>query len=168
MYLDLWSTHAKVLPNRQRAWSARTACLFSQDLLKGTRGRLVCRNVAWLHLAWVGVCAITPPTPRRGCARTYARHSDYVGWHGEAMHGNILYVGDGHVQCFDFTWWKGVLASPPTMIGSSRTLSYAHMIFHHILKIKFKINISNTFWIVLQVTFSDLCLCTQLATSISP
>ncbi len=114
MYWDLWSTHANFLPNRQRAWSASTACLFSQDLLKGAHGRLVCHNVAWLHLAWVGVRGITPPPPTRLC--TYARHSDYGGWRGEAIAWQyILYVGDGRVQRFDFTWWKGALASPPTI-----------------------------------------------------
>ncbi len=60
---------------------------------------------------------------------------------------HLAYVGDGRVQRFDFTWWKGALASPPPhhRLGSARWLSYAHLIFHYIFKIKFQIKISNTF-----------------------
>jgi len=32
---DLWSIHAKYLSERQTAWSASKACLFSQDLIEG-------------------------------------------------------------------------------------------------------------------------------------
>jgi hypothetical protein len=59
---------------------------------------------------------------------------------------------------------RGLWPPPHHQLGRARTLSYAYIIFHHNFKIKFQTH----FGIILQVNLSDLCLCTQLATSISP
>jgi hypothetical protein len=155
------------LRGRQRGQQVRPVCLV-RILLKGTHGRLVCCSMAWLHS--VGVFAITPHHQTSSC--TYARHSAYVGWHGAAYeHGNIYYMWV-MVVCNTLTSLGGRGLWPPSLplMGCACTLTFAHTIFNHNLKIEFQIKILNKFWnyCILQVTFSDLCLCTQLATSISP
>jgi hypothetical protein len=51
----------KYLPERQRAWSARTACLFSQDILKGAHGRLVVVTCVTALGMGGGICFDPPP-----------------------------------------------------------------------------------------------------------
>ncbi len=92
--------------------------LSSQDFIEGRLahvGDYVCRNVARQHLAWVGVFASIPPhLLTRSC--TYMRLLAYVG-HGKAINNKygsiyVLYMGVGHVQHFDCTWWEGVTVTP--------------------------------------------------------
>jgi hypothetical protein len=66
------------------------AWLFSQDLLKGTRGGLVCRNVVWLYLVGGGI-RFNPPQPlTRLC--TCGRYSSHVGYVERSFDGRVQLV----------------------------------------------------------------------------
>ncbi len=129
-------------------------------------GDYVCRNVAWLHLAWVGVFA---STPWRGHTCTHAMGVTYVGltWIGLKWWAwkYILYVDNGRMQHFDCTWWEGVWAAPrPSTESCTHIIICPHNIQSQFQNYNFKLQFHTYFEINFKVTFSDLCLCTQIAT----
>ncbi len=91
------------LRGRRRGQQVWPVCLV-RILLKGTQGRLVCYNVAWLYLVWVGVFVSTP-TPDEVVHvhtpfflhRLMCKGLKLLAWQ------YILDVGDGHMQCFHLT-----------------------------------------------------------------
>ncbi len=150
----------------QQVWSVCLIRILTEVWLVHV-GNSVCHTVAWLHLAWVGVFASIPPTPWFGHAHTRAFWPTWD-WHGEASnceHGNIHYTWT-MVACFDCAWWERASGWPP-----SHRLGHAHKWSAH-TRINFnhnlKLNLKHILKLLSMVTFSYLCLCTQLATSFSP
>jgi hypothetical protein len=107
-----WSMYAKFLAERQRAWSASTACL-----LKGACRRLVCCNVA---CTWRGWGYSFPPSDEVVHAWTPFFLRGLM-WKGLKWYADRIYVGDGLVQCFDLTWWQGVFLIGPLPLTESCT-----------------------------------------------
>jgi hypothetical protein len=168
IYWNFWSVHANQLSKRQRAWSASRVCLFSQDFIEGWPAHAsdyVFRKVAWLHWAWVGISASTPPPPT-GSSCTYA-HLLADKEHGEASkdeHGNIYYML-AIVACNDSTalGGRGYLVAPPPPIHWVMH-AWDHLPTHYSITI---LNFKHILKLLPMVTSSDLCLCTQLAIYIS-
>jgi hypothetical protein len=97
-------------------------------------GNYRCRNVAWLHLAWVGYIFLLPPHPPTWSC-TYAR----LFWPTWSR-------GVGGVQLADFTWCMGAWPPPHPSIGSRTQATICQYSFQFLITIsksKCQIKISN-------------------------
>jgi hypothetical protein len=131
-------------------------------------GNYVCRNVALLHLAWVGEFASTPHPLTVLCI--YARLLAYMGlmWKGLILTSMAdTYCTWAMVACRSLTalGGRGATVSPSTgscphyticLYKNWNSILISKLTFKHILEL-FSME-----------TSSDSCLCTQLAMSISP
>ncbi len=160
---DLWSIHAKFLPGRGELGQQVLPVCIVRILLKGTCGRLACRSMHDCTWRGWGYFRHNPPTPRLG--RVHARAiqptwADVERPKWWAWQYSIYYVDDGRVQRFDFTWWKGALASPPPIDWVMH--AHYHLLTQYSIKSQNKIsnwNFKHIFFEIISRSLSQTYVC---------